>query len=396
MLPNYTSREWVYSVESPASSTRIMSGVSSYPYPSTMSVQQPLSYRSNSIGAYGQSQYPNVSGKPTYPVPYCGDDAINMALHSPPFMLPSQEPMNSIASCPSQDSLRGWGPVTQGNKNGTGLFLDQDSPPSFPNTPISYLNDTINRSPAVVTESANFTLASLASNLPGSSPVADRVILPNPTAGRSQQTSAFGFHNLSTDFYTTSGSSQSYSYNKASSWGNESNSSLSGQESRAASPMKISTSAGASTNGAQLTDSPLAYMPLSTSSEATTATAPALSYTTSGSSFAHSHTSYPSVSSPSDGILSSNGSSSNLYNFSSSYSAGSTSPLKRNSASSEESGEAQLANGQIYTRIREPSQHSTSTSSISGVGFDDLRRPSADTAGTATEVHRGSISNFLA
>ena len=301
-----------------------------------------------------------------YELGYGNDPADAYSQQSPPYMLPSQElGMSSIYG--SQEALRTWNPITQSSKlSHSGLFLDQDSPPSYGVSQLSYLSSSAPRHPVATTDTSSFfpAMTSLVSSLPMAVSNGDRT-LPNPTVGRAHvpQANSNGFsHGDSAEAIplTSYPSSQGLTYKSNVPWGPEMVTS-GGSQSSTTSMLMDTSSSKSSTSNPQETS--FGYIPLSGNSP-TELAAPGILYNTPrlpNSVINPSNHSSSALSSlprtgSKDSLLQSHGSSSNLY----SYSSENTS--KRGSFGDSGTSEGTLVSGQQYTRLRQPQpQHAVSS-----------------------------------
>lgn len=351
--------------------------------------------RTASSHGYTYSAPPNRQVyTPAYGLGYGDDMSDAYSQQSPQYMLPSQDNLGMNNVYGSQEALRTWNPISQSSKiSQTGLFLDQDSPPSYGVSQLSYLSSSVPRQSAVTTDASSFfpAMTSLVSSLPMAGSTGDRT-LPNPTAGRThmQQANMNGFsHGTTIEAMPLSayGSSHAPSYKSNAPWGPEtvaSSDSQSSTSTMSGTNMLMDTSSSKSST-ANAQETAFGYIAL-TGSPPADLSAPAIVYNTprlpnSVTNPTHSSSAVSSLprTSSKDSLLQSHGSSSNLY----SYSTDSTS--KRGSFGDSASSDGTLVSGQQYTRLRQPQpQHTASP--------DALRRDSFESRSQVAP--RASLSGF--
>ncbi|KAI9777530.1 MAG: hypothetical protein M1839_008824 [Geoglossum umbratile] len=332
---------------------------------------------------YASSHYSAMPSKAAYPSPYgtgyTDDDPYN--LNTPPYMLPSQDNLSVGNAYGPHDTLRGWGPMGQNSKpiNG-GLFLDQDSSPSYGSAHLPYLHPVISRIPSATTDGSSLfpAMTSLVTSLPAPATSGDRV-LPNPALGRPQtsNTTLITAAATSGDSLNYYGSTQPVGYKSSLAWSCDSSVSVGGQGPAMATPsassgtMTPSTRKGSATN---FTDTSLGYISISAAPESPNSTTPALSYAptslpapvTQSNNYSSSTTPAFPASSSNTALLPSH-SSGHMYSYNTESSGSKTDSVGDASASEE----GTLVSGQTYTRIRQPQlQHP--------VSLDGLRRPSLE------------------
>ncbi|KAH0543020.1 hypothetical protein FGG08_002628 [Glutinoglossum americanum] len=332
---------------------------------------------------YASAHYSAMPSKAAYPGPYgtgySDDDPYN--LHTPPYMFPSQDSLSVGSAYGPHDTIRGWGPMGQNNKpTSGGLFLDQDSSPSYGNAHLPYLHPVVSRIPSATTDGSSLfpAMTSLVTSLPVPSTAGDRV-LPNPALGRPQTSATTLITAAATgsDSLNYYGSAQPASYKSSHNWGCDSSASVGSQgptmaaSSTGSGPMTPSTRKGSATNFA---DSSLGYISISTTPESPGSATPALSYSsaslpvpvTQSSNYSSSVSSAFPPSSSNTALLPSQPTG-QMYSYSTESSVS-----KRDSVSdTTTSDEATLVSGQTYTRIRQPHlQHP--------VPMDGLRRTSLE------------------
>lgn len=325
--------------------------------------------RTTSGHSYAYSAQPSRHAyTPAYGLSYGDDLSDAYSQQSPPYMLPSQDTLGTSNVYGSQEALRTWNPISQSSKiPHSGLFLDQDSPPSYGLSQLSYLSSSVPRQSAVTTDASSFfpAMTSLVSSLPMAGSNGDRT-LPNPAAGRAhiQQASMNGYsqgNNAEAIPLNPYGSSQAFAYKSTAPWGSESVTSGGSQSS--ASTMSganvLMDSSKSSTTNQQ--ETAFGYIALPGSPPADLS-APTMVYNTPRLSNSVTNPSHPSSAvsslprtSSRDSLLQSHGSSSNLY----SYSADTTS--KRGSVGDSTTSDGTLVSGQQYTRLRQPQFHHTAS-----------------------------------
>ncbi|KAI9874486.1 MAG: hypothetical protein M1830_009690, partial [Pleopsidium flavum] len=308
---------------------------------------------------------------PAYGLGYGDDPTDAYSQQSPPYMLPSQDTIGMSSAYGSQDALRTWNPITQSSKNPHGgLFLDQESPPSYGLSQLPYLSSSMSRHPVVTADASSFfpAMTSLVSSLPMAGSTGDRT-LPNPTAGRAHMQQA----NINTISHGSTGdavplTSQGLNYKSGVPWGPESVTSGGSQSSTSTlsgtSTLMDTSSMRPSTSNAQ--ESAFGYIPLSGSPPAELAapsilynTPSLLSSVTNPSNHANSAASSFHRTSSKEPFLQSHNSSSDLYSYSNENSS------KRGSFGEAGPSDSTLANGQQYTRLRQPqSQHAASPDAL--------------------------------
>lgn len=300
---------------------------------------------------------------PAYGIGYGDDLSDAYSQQSPPYMLPSQDNLGMNNVYGSQDALRTWNPISQSSKiSHGGLFLDQDSPPSYGVSQLSYLSSSVPRQSPVTTDASSFfpAMTSLVSSLPMAGSTGDRT-LPNPTAGRAhmQQANMNGFSHGNTVEaipLNSYASSQALTYKSTAPWGPETvttGGSQSSTSTMSGTNMLMDTSSSKSST-ANPQESAFGYIALS-ATPPTDLSAPAIVYNTprlpsSVTNPNHSSsimTPLPRTSSK-DSLLQSHGSSSNLYSYSND-----TAP-KRGSFGDSATSDGTLVSGQQYTRLRHP------------------------------------------
>ena len=331
---------------------------------------------------------------PAYGLGYGDDLSDAYTQQSPPYMLPSQDTMGMSNVYGSQEALRTWNPISQSSKiSHTGLFLDQDSPPSYGGSQLSYLSSSVPRQSAATTDASSFfpAMASLVSSLPMASSTGDRT-LPNPTAGRAhmQQANLTGLSqggSVEAIPLNSYGASQGLTYKSTVPWGPETISSGGSQSSTSTisgpNMMMDTSSSKSSTTNPQ--ETAFGYIGLSGTPPADIS-APAMAYNTprlpsSATNLSHPGSAVSSLprTSSKDSLLHSHGSSSNLY----SYSA--DTPSKRGSLGDSATSDGTLVSGQQYTRLRQPQSQNT-------VSADALRRDSFESRSQV--LPRTSISSL--
>jgi len=384
-----------------------------WPYSSSGSVSaSAISQIGSSLGSYsigqgssiasmtpasfsGASHYPRTSSghgytfsapgsrhayAPAYGLGYGDDPTDAYSQQSPPYMLPSQDPLGMSSVYGSQDALRAWNPITQSSKNPhSGLFLDQESPPLYGVSQLPYLSSSMSRHPAVTADASSFfpAMSSLVSSLPMAGSTGDRT-LPNPTVGRAhmQQANLNGISHGSTGdalSLTSFPSSQALNYKSGVPWGPESvtsggsqssTSTLSGTHTlmETSSTRPSTSSAQESAFGYTISGSPPAELAApsilySSPGFPTSATNPRNHANSTASSF-------PSTSSK-ESLLQSHSSSSNLYSYSNESSS------KRGSFGDAGPSDSTLVNGQQYKRLRQPQpQHAASPDALRQHSFE--------------------------
>lgn len=360
-----TDNAWPYSSSDSASASamsQIGSSLGSYSTGQGSSLSSMTSAQFSGANQY--SRTPSIHGYmysapmsrhgyvPSYGSGY-GDDATDgFNQQSPPYMLPSQETLGVGNVYGSQDALRTWNPIIQGSKiPHSGLFLDQDSPPSYAVSQLPYLSSSVSRHSTASTDPSAFfpAMGSLVSSLPVAASTGDRT-LPNPAAGRAhmQQSSLSGVsHGSSGD--------ASFNYKPGVSWGPDSATSGGSQSSTStlsgSNTLLETSSARSSTSNAQ--ESAFAYIPMSaspttelssTSNLYNTPNLPTLA-TNTGTQSHSTPSKFPRTSSK-ESLLQSHNSSSNLYSYSNEHSS------KRCSFGDAGHSDSTLVNGQQYTRLR--------------------------------------------
>ncbi|KAH0557091.1 hypothetical protein GP486_005119 [Trichoglossum hirsutum] len=349
-----------------------------------MAVPGPNYPRIGPSQGYSGSNYSAMPSKAAYPgtygAGYNDDDPYN--LHAPPYMLPNQDSLTLGSAYAPHDTLRGWGPMAQHNKpTSGGLFLDQDSSPSYGSGHLPYLNPVVSRIPSTTTDSSSLfpAMTSLATSLPTPSTAGDRV-LPNPAIGR-PQTSATALITTGTtagsDSLNYYGSTQPVSYKSSHAWNCDGPVSVGSQGPTLATPptgsgpLTSPTRKGSSTD---FTDTSLGYISISTTPESPSSTAPALSYNSASlpapvaqsSNYSSSVTSAFPPSSSNTALLPSH-STGQLYT----YSTDSNVSKRDSIGGATTSDEGTLVSGQTYTRIRQPHLRHP-------VSVDGLRRASLE------------------
>lgn len=153
---------------------------SAYPQNPSMSPLAPATYRANSVSAY---QYP---GKQCYSIAYNNgmeypDEGLEYGLQNSTYTLGGQDQLGLASSYATPN--RAWTPAHH-SKSTAGVYLDSESHSSYGQAHMPYSNgQSYALRPAIPSEHTNFSLSNLASALPVSSPIADR-ILPTPNVGR--------------------------------------------------------------------------------------------------------------------------------------------------------------------------------------------------------------------
>lgn len=308
---------------------------------------------------------------PAYGMGYGDDLSDAYSQQSPPYMLPSQDTLGMNNFYGSQDALRTWNPISQSSKiSHSGLFLDQDSPPSYGVSQLSYLSSSVPRQSAVTTDASSFfpAMTSLVSSLPMAGSTGDRT-LPNPAAGRPymQQGNMNGFsHGNTVDAIPLNsyGSSQGLTYKSTAPWGPETVTTAGSQSSTSTmsgTNMLMDTSSSKSST-ANPQETAFGYIALSGTPPADLS-APAIVYNTPRLPNSVTNPNHPSSvmsslprTSSKDSLLQSHGSSSNLYSYSND-----TTP-KRGSFGNSATSDGTLVSGQQYTRLRHPKPQHTASS----------------------------------
>jgi len=317
---------------------------------------------------------------PAYGLGYGDDMSDAYSQQSPPYMLPSQDTLGMNNVYGSQDALRTWNPISQSSKiSHSGLFLDQDSPPSYGVSQLSYLSSSVPRQSVVTTDASSFfpAMTSLVSSLPMAGSTGDRT-LPNPTAGRAHMSQAnmnsFSHGNTVEAIPLNSyGSSQALTYKSAAPWGPETGTTGGSQSSTSTmsgTKMLMDTSSSKSST-ANPQETAFGYISLSGTPPADLS-ASAIVYNTPRLPNSVTNPNHPSSAvsslprtSSKDSLLQSHGSSSNLY----SYSTDTTS--KGGSFGDSATSDGTLVSGQQYTRLRQPQpQHTASPDALRRDSFE--------------------------
>ncbi|KAI9791714.1 MAG: hypothetical protein M1816_003524 [Peltula sp. TS41687] len=324
------------------------------------------------------------AGAPSYSMGY-GDEAHeSYTAVSPQFMLPSQDSMGNPTNYGPQDPLRAWNSPGQNGKASNGVFIENELP-QYPNSHLPLLNQMGSRMPVVSGDGSTFFpgLGSLSSSLPGASSTADR-ILPKP---HHHNVSGSSTHNGNEPVPPPS-----YNWDGLK-WGSESRPVVGSEDYRRVSSASNAMPLGASGSKNLLTsqESSYGYVPMLNGSGPQEPSASSSAYSTT--TYSASSTPYsgfaspdagslPSMTSPGDTSMGGQGSSSDLY----SYSTGSTFN-KGPQGTRSGANEGTLVSGQPYTRLNQT--HSTPVNPLTS-----LRRNSQESR--SQQSHRTSISGFKA
>jgi hypothetical protein len=156
--------------------------VTSYAPPAALNVMSdPTVFKTERGVSYHQAPQ-----KTLYSLPWSQDyteDSMDYSTPGSSCSLLSQEQLGLSPVYPGVS--RGWNSGTPKDFN-HGLFIDQEQSPTYTHTQMPCGTHQIVYRPALNADTANFSLSNMASSLPSTSPVNDRM-LPNPVAGRSLQ-----------------------------------------------------------------------------------------------------------------------------------------------------------------------------------------------------------------
>ncbi|KAI9719258.1 MAG: hypothetical protein M1812_003588 [Candelaria pacifica] len=317
-----------------------------------------------------------------YGMGYNDDLTEPYGIQSPPFMLPSQDSLGGAYS--PHDSLRTWNPISQGSKTSdAGLFLEQEYPSAYGSNHTSYLPSSMSKMPAITPDGSSYFpgLTSLASSLPSTSSVSDRV-LPNPER---LVPSHMNMTSLNQSIGNGVSLAGGYSYKSTASWdpdGSDVNTSQNGTMTNNASNLMgpPNTKNSSSALHSSLSYDPSSNSPAQTSSLANSATslpAPIVPQ----HNFPGSATSMFPAASSNEALLPSHNSSSNLYSYSSEGAS------RRDSQGESSPSEGTLMNGRQYVRIRQPQPQSLQGAN----SLENMRRTSTSLELRPQTVHRTSI-----
>ena len=350
----------------------------------SLNLQNPAYYgRIPSVQHYNGA-YPMALAKPTYQssytVPGPGEGQENYSSIPQQYVLPSNDLNNANAVYTSQESVRGWTPITQSTKSSaSNLFVEQESPP-YTTTQLPYLTSTVERDHVTSDGSSYFpTMTTLSTSLPAANAAQDR-LLPKPHGSVTANESVSAASNGTTP---SQGPKQTWT-------GDD------GSRPKCSRPEGLRVvSASTMLNGPpsatnSVSQQPCqACAPMSMSPVSSSPTAPSLPYSTGSLPVAAiRQTSYSVATSSTcppackkEASLPSHNSSSNLYSF------GSHNSHKRGSNDEASSGDATLVSGQQYTRLRQqqPQPQHTAT-------FDSIHRRSP-IENAPEKVHRASVSS---
>ncbi|KAI9788234.1 MAG: hypothetical protein M1835_002386 [Candelina submexicana] len=322
-----------------------------------------------------------------YGMGYNDDLTEPYGVQSPPFMLPSQDSLGGSYS--PHDSLRTWNPISQGSKTSdAGLFLEQEFTSAYGSNHTSYLPSSMSKLPASTTDGPSYFpgMTSLASSLPSTSSVADR-ILPNPERLVPSHMNMTSLNQSIDNGVSTAGG---YIYKSTPSWDPDSgdgniSQNYSGTAANSASSLMgpPSTKNPSSALQGSLNYDTISNSPAQTSSLANSAAslpAPIVPQ----HNFPGAATSMFSATSSNEALLPSHNSSSNLYSYSSEGGS------RRDSQGESSHSEGTLINGRPYVRIRQPKPQSLQNVN----SLENMRRTSTSLELRPQTVHRTSIPSL--
>ncbi|MCJ1257152.1 hypothetical protein MMC24_004977 [Lignoscripta atroalba] len=352
--------------------------------------------RTQAISNFSSIPYSGTPGRQQYYASYSaglGDATFDSyAIQSPHYLLPAQDSTSSTVAYGGAESSRQWLPAgSSGRPSQGGLVFDHDDRSRYGSScNFPYPNSSGSTSSTVSDTGSLFpAMGSLALSLPAPFINSDRV-LPNPTSSTAQNASgnsvnaSLGALGETLPFLPSQGASTRYTVP----WGPE-RVTTGGSRNSSSTTLSATTLTGAisskpSSSPTDCQDSAFGYIPITQSPSLTTVSATDYNSAVAGASTASfdgqigpPNSTYESTL-PTEPILRSHDSSSNLYT----YSVGSS--AKRGSIAESTTSDGTLLSGQPYTRLRQPQpQHASS--------FDGLRRASLETISRNT--HRTSISS---